>query len=274
MATILKNELTKTNLCRRDANRLKHYLSYVADREVNARTLCEYLLERKNSGISSKTLKADKYAIFSALRRYLAIDPSLRSLIFEIFDIVNLSVKLQKTKSKMRQSDLITLEDLKRIKIAHSQKDFCALEFLYVTGLRSFEFCNILKSDCRVVGDLVEIQIRGKNERVRFVVIPKQLFDLIGYFWEGQEYLFAQNNGKKFSGQRLIRLFNRFSKTLGRRIYPYLCRHSFACFALKESNDVKAVANYLGNSPQTLLDSYIHTELDLNVLGKRFEALV
>jgi integrase/recombinase XerD len=132
------------------------------------------------------------------------------------------------------------------------QKRF--MEFLWTTGARISEMCDIRVSDLALEGNVVSIRIRGKgNKRAaykeRTVYITKAMRDRIEETFSGSQYLFETRGGRPYNRSYVSNQIAKLTKhVLGRRLSAHKFRHSFATRKIKETGRYKAVSEYLGHS--------------------------
>lgn len=267
-----KRNLPLDTVSIREKNRVIAYLKWLGKRDITPETLVGYLLDRRRDGISSKTLKADKSAIYLTLRLYTVSHPEARPLFDQIKIVTNESVKLRVSATRIRESDLVTLDEMNLI-IAHATdraRTLCI--FLFVTGIRPGEISKIkLKDLVQVDPSLWEIKIHGKQERTQFILIPDNLYKDIREFYKGRTFLFESITGDKLTVNAIEKMVYKIGKTiLNRRVYPYLFRHTFATMQIQSGHDIGAVAEFMGNSADILARVYLHSKLKPQAIINQF----
>lgn len=181
-----------------------------------------------------------------------------------IFKTALSSFKIVREKTKVRESDLVTEEEMKTIEDKASKRNYHLVSFLYITGIRISELTNIRLSDCHEIkSGFIEILIYGKGKRKRHVLIPKTLFGGIRGHFVGVKYLFENQNFKQYTTRGLQDVIRRMGKRLlGRRIYPHLFRHTFITNQMKSNESVASIAEYVGNTPRIIFEHYFHDKVN------------
>jgi integrase/recombinase XerD len=261
--TFNKKLLPLATISPREANRVKAFLKFIGESDITQDSLVSYLYARRKDGIASKTLKADKSAIYLCLKLYCVTNPELRPLFDQIRIVTNEAIKLRVSTTRIRESDLVTLEEMKLIQREATDRAKTLCLFLWTTGIRPGEIGRIKLKDCQAIDkDLIEIKILGKQERIRYILIPTYLYKEIQTHYNGKTFLFESIDGYKLSVNAIEKMIYKIGKTiLNRRVYPYLFRHTFATMQIKDGSDIGAVAEFMGNSADILAKVYLHSKL-------------
>jgi len=255
----------------RDKNRLLAFCREVKG-DITASKLCHYLLARRQKGIVSKTLKADKSAILACLKLCAMDSLRDRAEVEEIRAIVHSSVKLHSPPTRIKASDLVTEAEMTEVMRSRSERFRLLAFFLWTTGMRPHELLALEWRSARRVENMLEFSIRGKGERIRHVLVPVDLCSRIFKTFGHYRWLFCNAKGGQLTQNALNKLFSRHGKkALGRRVYPYLFRHTFATSLIQAGNDVGAVAEFMGNSAELLVRVYLHSSLAPTMIQKQYE---
>lgn len=142
-----------------------------------------YLLKRLEKGKSWSTINCD----YSSMRKYFKI---LKDYPWSL-------KKLPRPKRDKTLPSILSKEDVARlINAAPNYKYQVFLTFLYATGTRLSEACNIKLED--IDSDRMQIRIsQGKGGKDRFILLPQRLLELLrDYFkvYKPKTYLF---NGRR-----------------------------------------------------------------------------
>ncbi|MCZ8157221.1 MAG: tyrosine-type recombinase/integrase [Leptospira sp.] len=264
-----------TLLNKRDRNRVQFYFKTANTKTIDPETVVNFLLERRRSGISTKTLKADKFALLLAVKLSTVGDPDFDGFPELLHKIIKDSIKLKSANNRLRESDLVSLDEMSQI-IKHTSNRTRVLSlFLWTTGIRPGEITRIKLKDCKRLKDgFVEIRINGKQERIRFILIPDSLYDQILSVFSGSSHLFESVTGEPLSVNAIEKIIYKIGKNLlHRRVYPYLFRHTFATNQIKDGNDLGAVSEFMGNSPDILARTYLHSDLTKDAVLKNFKKI-
>ena len=261
--TFNKKNLPLATISPREANRVRAYLRFIGKSDITADSLVSYLYDRRKKGIASKTLKADKSAIYLCLKLYCVTNPDLRPQFDLIRIATNEAIKLRVSTTRIRESDLVTIEEMKLILQLATDRAKTLSLFLWTTGIRPGEISKIKLRDCQSIDkDLIEIKINGKQERIRYILIPTYLYKDILSFYKGKTYLFESIDGYQLTVNAIEKMIYKIGKTiLNRRVYPYLFRHTFATMQIKSGQDIGTVAEFMGNSADILARVYLHSRI-------------
>lgn len=152
------------------------------------------------------------------------------------------------------------------------KRDKLILEFLYGTGVRVGELCNIKVKDIDFYQDLV--LIHGKGSKDRFVPIHKLLSkELKDYILTTRNEFLKRSHNQEFDGLLLnfkgTSLTTRGVRLIIKRIIdnseetfslsPHKLRHSFATHLLDNGADLRSVQELLGHS--SLSSTQIYTNV-------------
>ncbi|GBF49416.1 site-specific recombinase, phage integrase family [Leptospira ryugenii] len=269
--SISHNKIKFNLLNKRDKNRVLFFFKTTNCKKIDPETLVNYLLERRRLGISTKTLKADKFALLLAVKLSTVGNPKFEGFVEYLHKVIKDSIKMKIPNNRLRESDLLTVSEMERIVKHATDRQRVLCRFLWATGIRPGEITRIKLKDCAPLDGDIEIKINGKQERIRFILIPKLLFEEIRSTYEGKTHLFESVTGDPLSVNAIEKMVNKLSKNLlKRRIYPYLFRHTFATNQIKDGNDIGAVSEFMGNSPDILARTYLHSNLSKDAIMKNF----
>jgi integrase/recombinase XerC len=162
------------------------------------------------------------------------------------------------------------------------KRDKLILEFLYGTGVRVSELCNIKLSDIDYSQGLV--LIHGKGSKDRYVPLHSDLIELIREYIilvreefqkrseTSSKHLFLNFKGTNLTprGVRLIvnKIINNSEETL--KISPHTLRHTFATHLLNNGADLRSVQELLGHSH--LSSTQIYTKVTKEKLKENYMA--
>lgn len=149
-----------------------------------------------------------------------------------------------------------------------SNRQKCFIQFLFSTGCRVNELTGIKLTDCRNEGGFYYIRVQGKGSKKveykqRFVRIDADLYSYISQTFQGKEYLFETENGKRYQNDYISKQIKKIGALIGRKISAHTMRHSFITIAIeKNPSKIDAVSKYAGHhSVSITLDMYTHTQL-------------
>lgn len=145
------------------------------------------------------------------------------------------------------------------------------VEFLYVTGLRVSELCNIQMQD--ILEQESKIRVMGKGKKERLVFYKAVDFHLFRFYVDvvrkrilnGKEsnYLIVSKTGKLTvrSVEEIVKKYA-FKKNIKSKVTPHTLRHTFATDLLNEGADIRSVGEMLGHESLSTTQIYTHVTAD------------
>lgn len=149
------------------------------------------------------------------------------------------------------------------------------VEFIYATGCRAQELCNVKLSDLK---DDNTVLLRGKGNKQRVVPINDQCRRAINRYLNYQreretwaDRLFVNRYGTVLSRTHVYRIFNEIGRLCGIRwLHPHAIRHTFACHMLYGGCDIRILQDLMGHESVDTLNQYL--QMNLRELQKIFNA--
>ena len=154
-------------------------------------------------------------------------------------------------------------------------RDRALLELFYSSGLRLSEVCALRWRDLDTATALVQVQ--GKGRRERLVPVGSHALNALAQ-WRAdsggadEAPIFPGRNGGPIS-QRAIQLrIKQLAQRQGlfKHVHPHMLRHSFASHILESSGDLRGVQELLGHAD--ISTTQIYTHLDFGHLAKVYDA--
>lgn len=145
------------------------------------------------------------------------------------------------------------------------------VEFLYVTGLRVSELCNIKLSDIYFSEQKIKVMGKGSKERIVFYkAIDSHLFDT--YFYKSRknilngvssDYLLVSKTGRLTprSVEKIVKNYA-VKKEIKSKVTPHTLRHTFATDLLNSGADIRSVGELLGHESLSTTQIYTHVTVD------------
>ena len=172
--------------------------------------------------------------------------------------------KLPKFLYENEVEELLDIPDKKNPK---GIREALILEFLYSTGVRVSELCNVKLSDISFSDN--RIKILGKGDKERYVLFGSKLNDLLNLYLnesrpffekEKKEYLFLNDSGNQMHDRRVRTIIDNIVKKGEGKIHisPHMLRHSFATHMLNNGADLKTVQELLGHEDLSTTQIYTH----------------
>jgi len=146
------------------------------------------------------------------------------------------------------------------------------IKIILYTGMRVSEAINLKTKDINLQDDLYVLQIRGKGNKPRVVLIKKSIIEnnLKGWLKSKPQNtitLFCTRDGKKLSQPYISRVVENILMSVGIRKEKngaHMLRHSFATLLYQKSQDLVLLQEALGHSD--INTSRIYTHFDTTKL--------
>jgi len=133
------------------------------------------------------------------------------------------------------------------------------LEFLYATGARISEACQLKWKDIDQSRKL--IRLKGKGRKIRVVPLAKLLEQKLFRRKIEGPFVFPglRDPQKPLDPRSARRLVSKFCKNSGfhKRLYPHLLRHSVATHLLDEGADLRFIQELLGHESLSTTQKYL-----------------
>lgn len=148
-------------------------------------------------------------------------------------------------------------------------RNYCIMAFLFSTGLRVSELCNLKLNNIDFDIDLIDII--GKGDKQRYVPLNELLKSIIIKYIKNRNeyltehnlksnYLFISRTGKKLNPVNVQDIFRKIKekhKIDKKRFSPHTFRHTFATDFLMNGGDVFSLQKILGHSNLETTKEYI-----------------
>ncbi len=263
-------------MSRRDGFRVLQFLDWNQGQEITAKRILLYLQERKEKGLTLNTIKSDKNTIIRIIKKAVLSAAKYRGFVDQLRRDLNDALPIRIHPTRISESDLITFEEMKRTQALAPPRWAAIAMFLWVTGCRVGDLCQIKLRDCRDTNDgLIEIKVLGKGQKKRNIAIPKDLYQEIRQTFGGIIYLFESSSKERLTPSRVQKLMSKLGKKiLGRHIFPHLFRHTFITAQVKAGNDIAAIAEFVGNTPEIIARHYLHSSFDRKIITEYYGKLI
>ncbi len=176
--------------------------------------------------------------------------------------------------SILSEEEVVTLLDAPDTDTLEGLRDRALLEFMYASGVRVSEACN-LDLEALYLGDGL-VRVMGKGEKERLVplassaverleaYLAKARGDLLsrasrGYA-EARHRVFVSRRGKGLTRQGVWKLIRKYAQIADLRadVHPHMLRHCFATHLLINGADLRVVQALLGHSDIGTTEVYTH----------------
>ncbi len=150
-------------------------------------------------------------------------------------------------------------------------RNYFIILFLYTTGLRVSELCQIKLEDMHFNEKKVKVMGKGSKERIVFYkAMPEHI---LKYYIEKvrlrilkdikSDYLIVSKTGK-LSSRSVEKIVHEYalSKHIKSKVTPHTLRHTFATDLLNEGADIRSVGQMLGHESLSTTQIYTHVSAE------------
>ncbi len=148
-------------------------------------------------------------------------------------------------------------------------RDAAVIEFLFATGIRISELCNLTPNEVNLYEGSILIYGKGSKER-RIHIGNEDVLDILKEYEKKYHkeivscnHFFASQSGKPLSDQSVRRMINKYTSaaSIEQHITPHMFRHTFATALLEEDVDIRYIQEMLGHSSINVTEIYTHVTL-------------
>ena len=255
---------------------LRKYEDFLAARKSSTRLATE-------SDVESfvRALQADGEAVASTARRLAAVRMLHTYLVSEGVRTDNPSARIEGVRVPTGVPKPLSLADVESLLSSVPGEDSLALrdrallEFLYATGARISEACDLNLDDLDLSSRVVRLFGKGSKERVvpfgrtaeshlRLYLAVGGRESLVPEYWAKQgdrEAVFLTNKGRRLNRQKAWNIVRDAGVSAGltQELSPHVLRHSCATHMLEHGADLRIVQEMLGHA--TISTTQIYTKV-------------
>jgi integrase/recombinase XerD len=250
----------------------------------------DFLAARKSSTLLAtegdvesfvRALQADGEAVASTARRLAAVRMLHTYLVSEGVRTDNPSARIEGVRVPTGVPKPLSLADVESLLSSVPGEDSLALrdrallEFLYATGARISEACDLNLDDLDLSSRVVRLFGKGSKERVvpfgrtaeshlRLYLATGGREALVPEYWAKQgdrEAVFLTNKGRRLNRQKAWNIVRDAGVSAGliQELSPHVLRHSCATHMLEHGADLRIVQEMLGHA--TISTTQIYTKV-------------
>jgi integrase/recombinase XerD len=263
---------------RRDLENVHDFLTSrnVTLLNANIQDFRDYFQNQTRKGQSTKTVSRRLAAIRCWLN-YLTGDRAEASNILKQLERPKPEQSLPKILSRSQVNQLINAPNPKS---RFYSRDVAILEFLYASGLRATELCQLKLRDVNMQVGIV--RVLGKGMKERLVPVGKSALEAITNYLQtsrpkldktNEDHLFLSRSGKPMERISLWMLVEKYGRSCGllKHISPHTLRHCFATHLIGGGADLRVVHELLGHSDIGTTQIYTHVDdTRLKAVHKQF----
>ena len=251
-----------------DLTKLSNYLQ---NQDLSKTNIDNFFIDLSEFNYSSSTKKR----IHSSIRNFL-------KYINENEDYESIDISDIKLKSSNKLPEVLSITDIENMINFYNHETYLdsrnrtLIDFLYSTGCRVTELCDINLSDIDL--DEKYLKLKGKGSKERIVPIGSKLYkNLLEYlnvrskFLQNRgEPLFLSKSKNKLDRTAVFRIIKKTANhiSLQADVHPHTLRHSAATHMLEGGCDLRTVQEFLGHS--SVSTTQIYTKVTKEFLEEAF----
>lgn len=148
-------------------------------------------------------------------------------------------------------------------------RDAAVIEFLFATGSRISELCELTPDHIDLQDGTVLIYGKGSKERCLQIgnrqvkQILTRYYDSFSKEIHACDHFFVNQSGHPFSDQAVRRMINKYASLAGITLHitPHMFRHTFATSLLEADVDIRYIQKMLGHSSINITEIYTHVSM-------------
>lgn len=239
-------------------------------RKADRGAIVSFLERRLDEGVAVRTRARN----LSSIRRFykylleegkIAVDPT------DLVEPMRLPFQMP---SVLSEEEVAVLLDAPNIETLEGLRDRALLEFMYASGVRVSEACN-LDLEALYLGDGL-VRVTGKGEKERLVPLASSAVERLEAYLvrargdllsrasrgypEARRRVFVSRRGKGLTRQAVWKLIRKYALVadLQYDVHPHMLRHCFATHLLINGADLRVVQALLGHSDIGTTEVYTH----------------
>jgi site-specific recombinase XerD len=235
--------------------------------EANYATINKYVLFLKEQKLTEGTINNYIKTIRSY---YKFLTNCLQVMKAESLENIN-KYKLLKEPKVLR--DYLTAEEINKliangmtvIKTIDAIKLKAIIYFMFYTGLRASEICNLKRADFDLDNLKAKVRIPVKNKNERFAFYPYKIGVLLRNYFESEP---EEYNAFNITISKLQRLISKLNLILvkSKKFTPHTFRHSFAHLLAEKDIGVRVAQKLLGH--KSLASTLIYYDPDIKIVER------
>ncbi len=213
----------------------------------------------------AQAMQQQGYAASSIRRRLYAVK-SLLSFGQKLgYLLVNVGkpVELPKERDTLAERILSSAEILKLIASGTSRRNQLMLRFLYETGCRVSEMCQLKWKNLKPRGESGQVSLWGKGSKSRQVWLTHELWQELQAFRglaKANDPVFPSKSGKHLAPANVRDVVTKAASRAGisEKVSPHWLRHAHASHALERGAPIHLVQATLGHATLATTGRYLH----------------
>jgi len=241
--------------------------------------IIKYLSWIENERNCSTSTRNQRLAAMHAFFSYMQSERP--DLMFKFQEILSIPIK----KCYKKTIDFLTDDGIKvllaqpDIRTRSGRKHLVLLSFLFATGCRVQELCDVRVADAFCNGSTVS-RLTGKGNKSRYVPLDAAFASLLQQYLEEfglndesrlSEYLFKNHSGHKYTRQGVVYIVEKYgslarlqnSSLIPEKISPHTIRHSRAVSLLRSGVELIYIRDILGHVSVQTTEIYIRIDSEM-----------
>lgn len=250
---------------------LKEFTSFLQEHNYSFLNINKDIANSYKAYLVSKNYEAKTSSLYlSAARTFYRYLVEIKAIATNPFVGIKNPKVIKKLPNFLNHSESESLLEMeKEDSILNIRNDFI-IEFLYATGLRVSELCNIKMKDISFSEKKIKVMGKGSKERIVFykAIDDKLWNDYLSVrdkILDGtpSDYLLVSKTGKLTtrSVEKIVKNYA-LKKNIKSKVTPHTLRHTFATDLLNEGADIRSVGELLGHESLSTTQIYTHVTAD------------
>ena len=243
--------------------------------ELTAKSVLSFLEHcEKGRGNTAKTTNQRLAVLKSFFTYLLNVDPTRANQYERVFHLKAKRVPYRPVEYLFKEELKAIMNEINRA-TEKGERDHAALLFLYNTGARAQELCDLKIGHLRLEKPYLAI-LHGKGNKTRQVPLWKETVDALGALISGHENekdraVFMNKRGEGLTRFGLRYLLKHYSKKaaikmpvlLQKNIGPHTIRHTTAMHLLQSGVDITIIKAWLGHVDLNTTHGYVEIDLKM-----------
>lgn len=164
-------------------------------------------------------------------------------------------------------------------------RDKTLLSFMYASGMRAQEVCDMVVGDIQFYPDKATIRVKGKGQKARLIAIPKQASEILkkyidyrGISNKYDKHVFSSQTHENMSVSCIEEIYKKYIQKLKLKhqdmfrddYSPHSMRHTTATHMLEAGVPLIVVKNFLGHS--SIQTTQIYAEVTQATMNRHLKA--
>ncbi len=232
--------------------------------EVSLEDLADYLLRRKQEGLSNASIRLQVISL-KIFFRWLAARRLIPRDVAEGLQAPRAEGALPETLTEAEVAHLLASIDPQG---PLDLRDLAVLELLYASGLRVAELAQATLDQLSLEEGF--IRVTGKGNKTRLVPVGRRALEAVRAWLErgrpqlvsrrSSSHLILGRRGQGLTTQRLWQIVKARAAAVDLAVYPHLLRHSFATHLLSGGADLRVIQEMLGHANIATTQIYTHVD--------------